>query len=59
MFDQGAANTELDKLWGVMPGQVDQNVTIKPTLHMNKLLPADKTYWRFSGSLTTHRVQKG
>ena len=59
MFDQGAANTELDKLWGVMPGQVDQNVTIKPTLDMNKLLPADKTYWRFSGSLTTPPCSEG
>lgn len=59
MFDQGAANTELDKLWGVMPGQVDQNVTIKPTLDMNKLLPTDKTYWRFSGSLTTPPCSEG
>lgn len=59
MFDQGAANAALDKLWGVMPGQVDQNVTIKPTLDMNKLLPADKTYWRFSGSLTTPPCSEG
>lgn len=59
MFDQGAANTELDKLWGVMPGQVDQNVTIKPTVDMNKLLPTDKTYWRFSGSLTTPPCSEG
>jgi len=59
MFDQGAANPELDKLWGVMPDRVDQNVTITPNLDMNKLLPADKTYWRFSGSLTTPPCSEG
>ena len=59
MFNQGTANAELDKLWGVMPGQVDQNVSIKPNLDMNQLLPKDKMYWRFSGSLTTPPCSEG
>lgn len=59
MFDKGAANSELEKLWGVMPGKVDQNVTITPNLDLNKLLPETKTFWRFSGSLTTPPCSEG
>jgi carbonic anhydrase len=29
MFDKGAANPELDKLWSVMPQQAEQNVSIR------------------------------
>ena len=59
MFEQGAANPELEKLWAVMPGQTDQNVSITPNLNLNKLLPTDKTFWRFSGSLTTPPCSEG
>jgi carbonic anhydrase len=59
MFDKGAANPELDKLWSVMPQQAEQNVSIKKDLNLNKLLPKVKTYWRFSGSLTTPPCSEG
>ena len=59
MFDKGAANPELDKLWSVMPQQAEQNASIKQDLDLNKLLPVDKTYWRFSGSLTTPPCSEG
>jgi carbonic anhydrase len=29
MFDKGAANPELDKLWSVMPQQAEQNVSMR------------------------------
>ena len=59
MFDKGAANPELDKLWGVMPGQAEQSAKLDTHLDLNKLLPKDKTYWRFSGSLTTPPCSEG
>ena len=59
MFDKGAENRELDKLWDVMPQQAELNVSIKQELNLNKLLPEDKTYWRFSGSLTTPPCSEG
>lgn len=53
MFDKGAANSELEKLWATMPEKAEQDVKITVQMDLNALLPKSKTYWRFSGSLTT------
>lgn len=53
MFDVGAENAELNKLWATMPEKTGQDVRITAQMDLNALLPTDKTYWRFSGSLTT------
>jgi carbonic anhydrase len=59
MFDKGAPNAELEKLWKVIPEHAEQNATINQNLNLNNLLPKDKTYWRFSGSLTTPPCSEG
>ncbi|MDR0565248.1 MAG: carbonic anhydrase family protein [Azoarcus sp.] len=59
MFEKGAENTELDKLWKVMPEQADKKSLIEDSFDINKLLPKEKNYWRFSGSLTTPPCSEG
>ena len=54
-----AGELTVDKLWSVMPQQAEQNVSIEKDLNLNKLLPKVKTYWRFSGSLTTPPCSEG
>lgn len=59
MFNTGKANAELDKLWSVMPQKVEQSTSLTTHLDLNKLLPHEKTYWRYSGSLTTPPCSEG
>ncbi|WP_368540623.1 carbonic anhydrase [Enterobacter soli] len=59
MFNKGAANPELEALWSTMPVQTEQSATLTTHLNLNALLPKDKTYWRFSGSLTTPPCSEG
>jgi carbonic anhydrase len=59
MFDRGAENSELNKLWATMPENAEQTAKIVTQMDLNALLPADKTYWRFSGSLTTPPCSEG
>jgi len=59
MFSEGKANKELDKLWASMPEQTDVENKIITQTNLSGLLPKDKTYWRFSGSLTTPPCSEG
>lgn len=59
MFDIGTENTVLKALWTVMPEKAEQNVKITTQMDLNALLPSDKAYWRFSGSLTTPPCSEG
>ncbi|WP_416208312.1 carbonic anhydrase [Erwinia sp. HR93] len=59
MFEVGNTNPELEKLWHVMPPEADKSSAIETTINLNALLPKQKTYWRFSGSLTTPPCTEG
>lgn len=59
MFDVGAENAALADLWKKIPDGVDKSETLTRTIDLNALLPADKTFWRFSGSLTTPPCSEG
>lgn len=59
MFTTGKANSELAKLWKVMPDQTDQLQPLEKRIDINGLLPKDKTHYRFSGSLTTPPCSEG
>ncbi|WP_312984046.1 carbonic anhydrase family protein [Atlantibacter sp.] len=59
MFDIGAENAALAELWKKMPQQAEKSAPLTTKIDMNSLLPTDKTYWRFSGSLTTPPCSEG
>ncbi len=42
-----------------MPSKAENEATLKSPLDINKLIPEDRTYWRFSGSLTTPPCSEG
>jgi carbonic anhydrase len=59
MFNVGAANGELTRLWQAMPPKAESQQPLTQKIDVRQLLPADKTYYRFNGSLTTPPCTEG
>ena len=59
MFETGAANPELEKIWQQMPEKTGETVTLKSNVALSALLPKDLTHYRYSGSLTTPPCTEG
>ncbi|MBK4715386.1 MULTISPECIES: carbonic anhydrase [Tenebrionibacter/Tenebrionicola group] len=59
MFNVGASNAELEKLWKVMPDEADKGSPLRVEFDVNNLLPTNKTHWRYTGSLTTPPCTEG
>jgi carbonic anhydrase len=56
----GAANAVLEKAWAHMPGHVgDKEKVASVSINAADLLPADRSYNRFNGSLTTPPCSEG
>jgi len=59
MFQEGAANAELEKAWAHMPEEADEKGSLPAAVDANALLPHKHTYYRFNGSLTTPPCSEG
>jgi len=53
MMKQGHANPLIEKLWAQLPKAGDTNTIADKTVNVQALLPHDKSYFNYTGSLTT------
>lgn len=59
MFREGAANPLLAKLWEKTPGKAGDKNALPQGLSVAQLLPRERAYYRFNGSLTTPPCSEG
>lgn len=59
MFEEGKTNPELEKAWKSMPHEEGKTVALKENVLGTAVMPENKAYYRFNGSLTTPPCTEG
>ena len=59
MFEPGSANPALSQAWQALPTKAGETRALEVPLSAEPLLPTQRDYYRFSGSLTTPPCSEG
>jgi carbonic anhydrase len=59
LLDRGAAQPLIQTIWNNLPLEKGSEVAVKSDLDMNHLLPGDRRYFTYMGSLTTPPCSEG
>ncbi len=59
LLEKGAENSAFKTMWGNLPEKVNQKKSVKVSVNAADLIPDNKAYYAYSGSLTTPPCSEG